>query len=142
VTASGSEPDRVDVRYFKTRLEDPALLDEAVVVEGLLAVPVRGRRRGGFVSLATAESADRAIAALSGRADFPNLRYEFSSYPADEFDDAEEYHIVLWGDDPPELPKPVDEASDYEMREYDIASGRFYGYSEKAIQRYLRKRRA
>ncbi len=101
-----------------------------------------GKRRGGFISLATADSAETAIAILSGRAGFPNPRYEYSSYPADEFDDADEYHIVLWGDDPPELPEPVDDASDDQLREYDVATGRFYGYSEKAIQRYLRQRRA
>ncbi len=115
--------------WLVERLEDPSLLDRAVAVGGNLAVPVGGKRRGGFVCVDGEEEATETIALLSGIPGFPNLRAVLS-------DDPEVADNVRWGDDEPSCPES-DEASDLEWACWDMATGRFYGYSEKAISDYL-----
>jgi hypothetical protein len=61
--------------WFRERLADPDLLDCAVgvKVDGavLLAVPVGGSRRGGYLSVSTVADAVRVRAALRGLPGFP-----------------------------------------------------------------------
>src|ERR1700676_2733252 len=66
-------------KYMKERLEDVSLLKRSVpiVVDGIavaLAVPVGGKRRGGYLALATLRWCRAAVRQLKGNAGFPNLR--------------------------------------------------------------------
>src|SRR5260370_15706096 len=70
-----------DVAYYKARLEDPSLLDRAVLIAGLLAVPVGGKRRGGYVGLEDFETSEKAIGRLARIEGFPHPRYQ-SKIPA------------------------------------------------------------
>jgi Family of unknown function (DUF6302) len=110
--------------WLAERLEDPSLLDRAVAVGGDLAVPVGAKRRGGFICVDGEAAANEAIALISGVPGFPNLRAVLS-------DDPEVADNVRWGDEGPTCPES-DEASDFEWACWDMAIGRFYGYSEKA----------
>ena len=109
-----------ETAYYRARLEDPALLDAGAVVlvasMRLLAVPVGGRRRGGFIPTDTVAVGLAVRAALTGRPGFPNVRFRWST-------DLEVCHHVAWGPRPPEWD--------------DGARGRFYGYRADAIARYL-----
>ncbi len=118
-------------RQFAERLEDPSLLVRAVAIGGDLAVPVGGQRRGGFVCVDGEGGAAMAIALLAGIPGFPNLRAVLSQ-------DAEVADNIRWGDDEPPVPQS-DDASDLEWACSDMAAGRFYGYSEKAIRDFLVK---
>ena len=115
-------------RRYAELLEDPLLLDAAVAVGYDLAVPVGGRRSGGFVCVDGEEGAAAAIAVLSGHAGFPNLRKVLS-------DDPEVADNVRWGDDEPPVP-PLD-ASDVEWARSDMAAGHLYGYTERAIREFV-----
>jgi Family of unknown function (DUF6302) len=104
--------------YFNKRLENPDLLKHAVpiVCDGLtvdLAVPIGGKRRGGYVALATLRWCRDAVSQLKGKPGFPHLRIVKGSRTI--------MHNVRWGE-----AEPGDGASDTEL-------GRFYGYSEQAI---------
>lgn len=125
-------------RWYESRLDNPSLLRKAVAVpmddDGsvlTLAVPVGGRRRGGYLSVGEREHADHAFAYLSNREGFPRVRIEYASNPAI-------CHVVRWGDDPPPLPGRG-ETEDAWTRS-DVADGRFYGYSDAAIRAYLEGR--
>jgi hypothetical protein len=107
-----------DYEYFADRLADPSLLDSAVAVcahrAPLLAVPVGGTRRGGFMSFDLLILAENTCGLLEGRAGFSDVRVRPSPY-------RDTCHVVEWGAQPPECT-------------YDNAArGRFYGYSEAAI---------
>jgi len=115
-----------ELAYFKARLDDPSLLDRAIQVEGMLAVPIGGRRRGGYLSVADAQMSERAIARLAGITGFPNLRYEY-----EQDDDGAEYHLVRWGDAPPHEPNLN------ALIEFELEEGQFYGYSDRAISAYV-----
>jgi hypothetical protein len=115
-------------RRYAELLEDPSLLDSAVAVGHDLAVPIGGRRRGGFVCVDGEEGAAAAIAVLSGHPGFPNLRVVLS-------DDPEVWDNVRWGDDEP--PVPQLDASAVEWARSDMAAGHLYGYREKAIREFL-----
>jgi hypothetical protein len=95
------------------------------------AVPVGGWRRGGFVCVDGEEGAAVAIALLAGIPGFPNVRAVLSHDP-------EVADNVRWGDDEPSVPQS-DDASDLEWACSEMAAGRFYGYSEKAIRDFLVK---
>ncbi len=75
--------------------------------------------------------ANEAIALLSGIPGFPNLRAVLSHDP-------EVADNVRWGDDEPPCFES-DEASDLEWACWEMATGRFYGYSENTIRDYLVK---
>lgn len=122
-----------EVKWFSERLEDPSLLASALQIEGLLAVPVGGKRRGGYLSLVDAEMCHRAIDRLTGRDGFPNLRYDY-----EQDDEGVEYHLVRWGDRI--LIAPDVDAPDAAWAAFETAEGRFYGYSEAAIGSYLKAR--
>lgn len=117
--------------YFFERLDDPTLLERAVDV-GEAAVPVGGKRRGGYACVSDTAEAERVIAVLSKHEGFPNLRIELS-------DDPEVMGNVLWGEEPPAC--PATEAPDIDWMCFNLHAGRFYGYSEKAIRAFITERR-
>ncbi|MER5613903.1 DUF6302 family protein [Streptomyces sp. NPDC002215] len=112
-----------DYDYYRVRLADPGILDTAAAVRvfraPLLAVPVGGLRRGGFMSFDMLALAVTARFLLAGRPGFPDLRVRWSPY-------RDTCHTVEWGAPSPEW--WVDDAT----------TGRFYGYSEAANSRHLR----
>ena len=120
-----------DFTYFEERLADPTLLRQSVIVTtatGVIgvAVPVGGRRRGGYLPLSTRRDCRAAMRQLREYPDrFPNLRVIWA-------DTHQAVHTVCWGEIEPETP-PLD-ASDAEWAEYDRAAGAYYGYSERAIE--------
>jgi Family of unknown function (DUF6302) len=116
--------------WLAARLEDLSLLDRAVAIGGDLAVPVGGERRGGYVCVGGEEEAAAVIALLASIPGFPNLRAVLSHDP-------EVADNVRWGGDEPPVPD-MDE-SDLEWARWDVATGRFCGYSEKAIREYVAK---
>jgi hypothetical protein len=106
-------------KYLKERLSDISLLKRSVVVcDGEdLAVPVGGNRRGGYVVLDTLRRCRQAVRQLRHSPGFPNLRI-VDGRPHQHM------HSVEWGD-----PQPHG----------DVHRGRYFGYSEKVIQRFLRE---
>jgi hypothetical protein len=118
-----------DHNYFAARLEDPGLLLNAVDVDGLLAVPVGGKRRGGFVNVEDQATALKALTELALHPGFPKARYVAGD---DEVADA-----IAWGEEPP--PVPSETASDDEWLDFDEETGRFYGYSESAIAAFMER---
>ncbi len=109
-----------DYTWFRQRLAEPDLLDCAVGVkvdgDVLLAVPVGGTRRGGYLSVGTVTDAVRVWAALRGRPGFPRIRLGLSVY----FDTC---HTVDWGPR-----QPWDDAE----------RGKYFGYAPSAIHAFLR----
>ncbi len=67
-----------DYEYYRSRLTDPAILVDAVAIcvfrAPLLAVPVGGARRGGYMSFDLLTLATAAKTLLDGRPGFPDLR--------------------------------------------------------------------
>lgn len=130
-----------DWRWFKNRLADLALLDAAVELsrEGYLdclAVPVGGRRRGGSIPFSDLLDALNALRALSTHwGKFPHPRLEI----IDDEETSQSYD-VRWGDFEPE-PLDEDEATPERLAEKWREMGRFYGYSEAAIEKYVREAR-
>ncbi|MFF7803088.1 DUF6302 family protein [Streptomyces olivaceus] len=112
-----------DYEFFRSRLAEPSLLVDAVAVcvfrAPLLAVPVGGPRRGGYMSfdLLTLATATRIL--LAERPGFPDLRIRWSPY-------RDTCHTVEWGDPAPD-------------RRDDAVLGRFYGYSDAAIARFTQR---
>jgi hypothetical protein len=112
--------------YTADLLADMELLDGAVLpipenIElqedlyrwNLLAVPVGGRRRGGYVPVADAAEAQRVIDVLKNKPGFPDLRCG-----VDE-------DCVEWGE-----PKPKGD---------HVSLGRYYGYSDAAIENFSKR---
>ncbi|MFI2312559.1 DUF6302 family protein [Streptomyces sp. CB00072] len=110
-------PDEEETAYYRQRLDDPSLLDRAVAVqvEGsvVLAVPVGGWRKGGYLSVSEVVTGLAARSLLRGRPGFPDVRLSWSPYP-------DCCHVVRWG-----APVPYEDDP--------IAEGRFYGYSKAAL---------
>lgn len=119
--------DAYDFVYYEQRIADKRLLDEAVSVCTLrmpfLAVPVGGSRRGGYYPVPCACFGLAVRDALQGQPGYPYLRMRWSAYP-------DEGLVVEWGERPPTLWPDPDDA--------DV--GRFYGYSEAAIDQYTARR--
>lgn len=116
--------DAYDLEYFASRLADPSLIEHAVGIcfhrASLLAVPVGGARRGGCMSFDLLVLAQKAALLLEGLPGFPEVRVVPSPHRT-------ACHVVEWGAPPP----ACDDAA---------VRGRFYGYSETAIQRRLSNR--
>jgi hypothetical protein len=116
---------------MKDRLEDVSLLKRSVpiVCDGIaveLAVPVGGKRRGGYVSLATLRWCRAAVRLLKGNPGFPNLRIV----------DGRRWqcmHNVEWGDPQPQCDTDLHNADDVER-------GRYFSYSEKAIEKFVKEK--
>jgi Family of unknown function (DUF6302) len=105
--------------YMKERLEDPSLLERAVpIVSGGivmdLAVPVGGKRRGGYVVLPSMRACREAHRQLTGKPGFPNLRINKGTEECP--------HNVAWGGTEPEG---------------DLERGRYFGYSERAVLSFV-----
>ncbi|BDH10518.1 DUF6302 family protein [Streptomyces hygroscopicus] len=117
--------DAHDYTYFRARLADPDLADAGVAVAflgaPLLAVPVRGERRGGYARFGHVVDALQARALLGTVPGFPDLRVCWSPY-------RDTCHTVVWG-----APAP-------QWWEGDEVFGRFFGYSDYAIADFLRQR--
>lgn len=113
-----------DFEYFRDRLAEPAILAEAVSVRvfraPLLAVPVGGSRRGGYMSFDLLSLAMATRHLLDTQPGFPNLRVRWSPY-------RDTCHTVEWGE-----PAPG-------WWEDDSVFGRFYGYSEAAIAAFVQR---
>lgn len=112
-----------DFEHFRDRLAEPTILTYTVAVRvfraPLLAVPVGGSRRGGYMSFDLLSLAMATRRLLEDQPGFPSLRVRWSPY-------RDTCHTVEWG-----APAP-------EWWEDDAVFGRFYGYSESAIAAYLR----
>ncbi|WP_240121712.1 DUF6302 family protein [Streptomyces sp. MUM 2J] len=113
-----------DFEYFRDRLAEPTILADAVAVRvfraPLLAVPVGGSRRGGYMSFDLLSLAVEARGLLTDQPGFPTLRVRWSPY-------RDTCHTVEWGE-----PAPG-------WWEDDAVFGRFYGYSEAAIAAFLQR---
>ncbi|WP_432104078.1 DUF6302 family protein [Streptomyces sp. bgisy091] len=116
--------DAYDFAYYEQRVADAWLLDRSVAVQTLrmpfLAVPAGGSRRGGYYPMTCLCFALAVRDVLLDRPGFPNPRVRPSPYP-------DSCSVVEWGERPPTLWGPCD----------DLTLGRFYGYSEDAIARYM-----
>ncbi|MCZ0973715.1 DUF6302 family protein [Streptomyces albulus] len=113
-----------DFDYFRERLAEPEILAHAVAVRvfraPLLAVPVGGSRRGGYLSFDLLSLAMAARSLLKDRPGFPRLRVRWSPY-------RDTCHTVEWGDPAP----------DWWVA--DAVAGHFYGYREEAIAAFIQK---
>jgi hypothetical protein len=120
--------------YFKERLWDLSLLARAVPAyedeeeAWGVAIPVGGKRRGGYVATNDLRRCRQAVIQLGGNPGFPNLRIN-EDLRVDPGYWGPEHHLC-WGD-----PEPVDDGSTASTFE----CGRYYGYSERAIHRYAAK---
>ncbi|MFF7369839.1 DUF6302 family protein [Streptomyces tricolor] len=112
--------DEKQVSWYRDRLDDPTLLDQAVVVvvvgSRFLAVPRSSRRRGGDLSAGDVAVIWHLRDALAGLEGFPDLRVRWSTHP-------DSSHAVEWGD-------PVLNTND------DTVRGRYFGYSDRAIEAF------
>ena len=119
-----SVQDALNYRFYRDRLDDPGLLDRAVLTEDCdLAIPVGGTRRGGYIQTGSKAEGARLVRQLTGRPDeFPDARL----FRGDGW-------LVEWG---PEL----DWRGDDEHPEDYAAAGRYFGYSEAAITAFARHR--
>jgi hypothetical protein len=111
------EADRQDWLYFQERLADPSLAARGLAVRfdwyTHLAVPVGGRRLGGYLSAADIMTGLAIRALLLGHPGFPDVRLRWSPDP-------DCCHVVEWGARAP-------------LSDDDEVRGRFYGYSDHAI---------
>ncbi|GGV62936.1 hypothetical protein GCM10010277_68660 [Streptomyces longisporoflavus] len=115
-----------DYELFVERLADPWLLEKSIAVRTLrmpfLLVPVGGSRRGGYFSVPYVDLGLMVHDLVLGQPGFPDPRLRWAPYP-------DACHVVEWGERPPTYRGPAD----------DIALGRFYGYSEHAIARFVNR---
>lgn len=120
-----SVQDSYSYPFYRDRLDDPGLLDRAVVTEdGDLAVPVGGKRHGGYLGMNTKAEALRLARQLAARPDeFPDIRY----YRGDGWRVEWGLHLDWRGDD-------AGHPENY------IAAGCLFGYSDAAIAAYGRMR--
>ena len=120
-----SVQDALSYRFFRDRLDDPGLLDRAVITEdGDLAVPVGGKRLGGYVQADSRAAGRRLVRQLAARpGEFPDVRL----YRGDGW-------LIEWG---PELDW---RGNDDDIPEDYVAAGRLFGFSEAAIAAYGRMR--
>lgn len=112
--------------FYRDRLDDPSLIDRAVITEdGDLAVPAGGKRYGGYLGVASRAAGFRLVRQLVSRPDeFPDARLvSYGDGP-----------VVEWG---PFLNWRGDDAGHPE--DY-VAAGYLFGYSDAAIVAYGRKR--
>ncbi|MEV6565929.1 DUF6302 family protein [Streptomyces kronopolitis] len=118
-------PEAYDYECFRARLADPDLADAGFAVAflgtPLLAVPVGGKRRGGYVSFGHLTDALQARVLLGTVPGFPDLRVRWSPY-------RDTCHTVQWGEPAPQ------------WWEEDAVFGQFFGYSAEAIADFLRQR--
>ncbi|MBM7167159.1 hypothetical protein JQK87_01715 [Streptomyces sp. G44] len=116
-----------DFDYYVQRIAEPELLKKSWAVRmmrmPLTAVPVGGTRRGGDYPVPCPHFALAVRDALQDRPGYPHLRMRRSTR-------TDEIYVVEWGEKPPALWPDANDA--------DV--GRFYGYSEAAIDQYTARR--
>ncbi|MEU7021898.1 DUF6302 family protein [Streptomyces sp. NPDC046203] len=116
-----AEADDQEAAYYRERLEDPRLMTVSLAVRvsgfAYLAVPVGGRRLGGFLPMPELVTGWAVRSLLLGQSGFPHVRLSWSPY-------LDSCHVVAWGERPPD---DLD----------DEGYGRFYGYSRAAIDRFV-----
>jgi hypothetical protein len=109
-----------DYNYYRPRLADPSVLGQSVAIRvfrmPFLAVPAGGPRRGGYFSVDHLGIGLAVRGLLEGRPGFTALRLRWSP-------NRDACHVVEWGDAPPMWG--------------DAARGRFYGYSDTAISKFV-----
>jgi hypothetical protein len=113
----------MSIHWYKERLADVSLLDHAVRVlcsngEEEIAVPVGGKRRGGYITFDTLKSCGEAVKQLKDKPGFPNLRI-IRARP----------YCVDWGD-----PQPEQFGTQADI---DRKLGRYFGYKESAIDYFV-----
>lgn len=119
------------LRGYAEILADSELLRRAVVVTGgNIAVPVGGSRRGGFVPVQGAETAENVARGLALVEGFPHPWVTLAEDPQDTMDS------VHWGETVPDYPDDMD-ASDAEWARSDVQAGRIYGYTDAAIHAWV-----
>lgn len=123
----------VDRPWYAARLFDLWLLDFSIPLRSgdehfVLAVPVGGRRRSGFISLPSPEYAEQAAERLKGNAGFPDIRIEYSRERGFQ-------HIVRWGENEPSITQRFNQA-EAQIAQHR-ATGEFFGYSDLAIRAFL-----
>ncbi len=113
-----------DFTYYAQRIADPALLEQSLAIcmvrIPLLAVPVGGSRRGGYYPVPCLCFGLTVRDALRGQPGFPLPRVRWSDFP-------DNCYVVEWGERPPMVWWPGHD---------ETPLGRFYGYSETAIDQY------
>ncbi|WP_164551858.1 DUF6302 family protein [Streptomyces sp. WAC 01529] len=113
-----------DLGYYTQRLADPELLKQSLAVcmiqIPLLVVPVGGSRRGGYYPVPCLCFGLAVRDALRGRPGFPFVRVGWSVF-------SDHGCVVEWGERPPMPWWPGHD---------ETTLGRFYGYSEDAIDQY------
>jgi len=115
--------------WYQSKLEDPSILDHAVDLGYDLAVPVGGKRRGGYVCPPDLAAYKVTMETLARHDGFPNLRIIPGN---DEVPDN-----ICWGDDGPALPNTNDDDS---WARFDAARGQYFGYSDRAIRSYIEQK--
>jgi hypothetical protein len=123
----------LDRAWYAAQLDDPWLLDFSIVVRRsdrhfLLAAPIGGRRRGGFLSFESANDAVQAAERLKDTAGFPDVRIE-------PFRERGAHYAVRWGENEPSITQRCDQA-EAQIAQHR-AAGEFFGYSDSAIQAFL-----
>jgi hypothetical protein len=120
-----------DKRWYRSVLDDPSLVDRAVLVplwsgHAELAVPVGGKRRAGSISVCgDFRYTKRAVQLLEKLSGFPNVRAIRSPW-------REACHSVEWGEELPDL-------QTY-LHQHDADCGALLGYSTSAIAQFLKRR--
>jgi len=120
----------LDRAWYAAGLDDPWLLDFSIVVRRrdrrfLLAVPIGGKRRDGFVSLDSPKNADQAA---EGHRGFPNVRVERSR-------ERGAYYLVRCGVNESSITHGCGQA-EAQIAKHQTA-GEFFGCSDSAIRAFL-----
>jgi len=123
-------PSNNEIQYWLDRLQEPELLDSAVLLEveangTLLAVPVGKWRRGGHIEFLKKSEAKKAFDQLKHHNGFPNLRLITCKDPVTGR--PMRYYEVRWGE-----PAPFD-GCDYCEPICGLLLGVHYGYRAEAI---------
>jgi hypothetical protein len=66
---------RTDRKHWLDCLDDPTLLERAILDGNSWLVPVGGERRGGYTALSAAKHARELMARMAEHGGFPNARY-------------------------------------------------------------------
>ncbi len=113
------------IEHYRSRLDDITLLDSSVWIDNSLAIPVGGKRRGGYC-ICYCEHSDVHLRRLSKLVGFPNVRF----IPA-----GKDYCAnIVWGKNRPKLPKRY---TNFTTAKYSIDNGRYFGYTEQSIYNHL-----
>lgn len=108
-----------DFQWYRDRLEDLSLLENAIHIEGQVLVPLGGKRISGCTYFNGKDKADKAISRIN--------QYNFENHSNNGFqnvrlvDYGEGYWEVVWGEDVIKKTKSLRER------------GRMFGYREEIL---------